>query len=181
MNLKWAIFVSGRGSNAIQFILDSCLSGSEEVKLVLSSKPGVIALQRAKRCGVMTITLDKTIDWDNVSKVLESYKINRIFLLGFMKIVPTEFLSRWQGRIYNLHPSLLPLFKGKDAIQRSYLSRSSMGVSVHHVTPGMDEGEVIKQKIVISREQKKVMNFDQIADRIALAEQILVGNVRKAL
>lgn len=75
-----------------------------------------------------------------------SQKIDKIFLLGFMRLLPASFLQKWQGRIFNLHPSLLPLYPGKNAIEKSYEAGDAMGVSIHHVITEMDAGRVVLQK-----------------------------------
>lgn len=175
---RWAIFVSGQGSNALRFLMDS---DKGEVKVVVSSKASALALKRAKRFGVQTMVLDKNIDWDSLTLGLKQRKVNKIFLLGFMRVVPANFLQDWQGSIYNLHPSLLPNFKGKDAIQRSYLSREPMGVSVHHVSTGIDEGKVILQKQVISLDQKRTMDYRLASTLMAFAEQNVVARSRNLL
>lgn len=148
MNARWAIFLSGRGSTA-QAVMD--LADAVDVRLAVSSNPQAAGLKRARRMGVATLAApvvagSKKIDWEKLQSELERRRINRIFLLGFMRIIPGSFLRKWEGRIFNLHPSLLPSFAGANAIENSFASHEPMGVSVHHVIEEMDAGKVIHRK-----------------------------------
>ncbi len=149
MSLRTAVFISGRGSN-LQALLD--LPDSVRVSLVVSTKENVWGLARAKRQGVPALILEKKIDWELLQKELLARRIQQIFLLGFMKIVPVAFLNHWQGRIWNIHPSLLPEFPGLHAIENSYASMADMGVTIHEVDEGMDEGAQIYQAVSLQQQ-----------------------------
>jgi len=153
VNPAWAVFVSGRGSNA-QALMD--IYDEVPVRLVVASKPQIWGLRRAQRMGIATLVLQPKIDWQGLLKDLERYKITHIFLLGFMRLIPPEFLSAWWGEIYNLHPSLLPEYPGTHAIERSHEAGLQMGVTVHEVTPEMDAGRRCLQKISL----QKASDFD---------------------
>jgi phosphoribosylglycinamide formyltransferase-1 len=153
MNKSWALFLSGRGSTA-QSALE--LSAEANLRLVVSSKSSAYGLKRARRAGIPTLVLDKKIDWDSLHQILIQRKIDRIFLLGFMKIVPEKFVQLWPKKIFNIHPSLLPDFKGAHGFQESFESPMAwMGVTIHEVTEGMDEGPQRLQKKVLSATEKK--------------------------
>lgn len=149
-NSRLAVFVSGRGSN-----LQSLLNSPEEfpVSLVVSNRKKAEAVLKARRSGVPVLLMDKQTSWDEVTKTLKEYRINLIYLLGFMKILPESFCREWEGRMINIHPSLLPLHPGLEGFEKSFQHRSSLGVSVHEVTAEMDAGPLIFQKEFLSASQ----------------------------
>lgn len=168
---RWAFFISGQGTN-MSALLDE--KWSLDVALVVSSSaesPGVL---RAKRSGIPVLILEKKINWQLVLKKLQQAKVTHVFLLGFMKIVPPEFLKQWTGVILNVHPSLLPAYQGLKSIERAYEDRADMGVTVHHVNSEVDAGEIVLQKKVISREQIQAVSLQQAQQKIHWAEYQLV-------
>jgi phosphoribosylglycinamide formyltransferase-1 len=164
----WAIFVSGRGSNA-QVLLDEL--DEYPVRLMVSSRSKVGALARARRRGIQTLILPQTINWSLLDEQLRNYKITHILLLGFMKIVPPDFVEKWSNKIFNLHPSLLPTFPGLRAIENSYACQAPMGVSLHLVTDEMDAGKLIFQKHTTIG---KNYDFQSTEFLISRDEQLLV-------
>src|SRR5690606_29558942 len=80
------------------------------------------------------------------------YNIEYILLAGFMKILPLEFISEFEGRIFNIHPSLLPEYKGINSIERAFNEGSDSGASLHIVDEGVDTGEVLLQRRVVKQE-----------------------------
>lgn len=169
MTKRWALFVSGSGTTA-QAALD-CLSHLE-VKLVVSSRKNAFALVRARRAGIQTLVLDSKIDWQKLEQKLSEFRINQIFLLGFLKMVPEEICRKWKGRLWNIHPSLLPKHKGLHAIEKSYEENEVMGVSLHEVTPGMDEGPLFYQQRVLLKPQS--VSFERAKILMAFSEQRLI-------
>lgn len=169
---KWALFLSGRGSTA-QSGMD--LVSDLDLRLAVSSRSMAYGLKRARRQGVPTLILDKKISWESLDQELRSRGINRIFLLGFMRIVPEGFVNSWKDQIFNVHPSLLPEFPGAHGMEESFQSDSAaMGVTIHTVTPGMDEGPRRLQKKVLGVEEKKTQSWDQARLRLAISEQRLI-------
>jgi len=168
---RWAIFLSGRGSNA--HALWENISDLN-IDLCVSSRKKSLGLLRAKRMGIPTVVLESKVDWEALTKNLEARGINRIFLLGFMKILPASFCEHWQGRIWNLHPSLLPEFTGADAIERSYEAGGSFGVSIHAVTAEMDAGPLCLQNRISSKVQTDFSTLQSAQMRISITEQRLV-------
>lgn len=171
---RWALFLSGRGSTA-QAVMD--LMDEVQVRWIVSSKPQVWGLARAKRQGIPTSVLSPKIDWNQLDLELRRRKITHIFLLGFMRLVPLEFVRMWQGRVWNVHPSLLPAFPGLQAIERSYSSRQNMGVTVHEVIAEMDAGRIVLQKKSIIRKQQETIDLNSARKAIARDEQRLVRDL----
>lgn len=178
MMRRWALFLSGRGSTA-GAALDHL--GEADIRLVVSSRKSAVGLKRARRSGVPTLALEKDIDWVALSAELNARGINAIFLLGFMRLVPESFLAEWSGRIWNLHPSLLPDFSGARALERALESRSELGASIHDVIVEMDAGQVRLQKKFPwdytsddAREERPEIGFS--AHEQGLVRQFLLSN-----
>lgn len=145
---KWAIFISGRGSNA-QALLEEMFHLN--VLICVSSRKNALGVLKAKRAGVPVMILDKDFSWEKLDQDLKRRGVNRIFLLGFMKLLPESFVNQWREKIHNLHPSLLPEFPGKDAIKQSYEAGAALGVSIHEVVTEMDAGPLVLQKKVTEK------------------------------
>jgi phosphoribosylglycinamide formyltransferase-1 len=172
---RWAFFISGQGTN-MSALLDQ--KWDLDVALVVSSSGKAPGLLRAKRNGMSTYVLDKKIDWDQVLLKLNEFQVTHIFLLGFMKIVPSEFLKKWNKTILNIHPSLLPAYQGLQSIERAYSDGADIGATVHHVTAAVDAGAIVLQKKVIPSAQTKKMSLSQVEQQLHFAEYMLV---RKAV
>ncbi len=170
--MKWAVFLSGRGSNAEAFFEMAEL----DIRFCVSSKKNAYGLLRARRNGIPTLVLDKNQDWQSLSKTLRLRQISHIFLLGFMKILPASFVEQWQGRIFNLHPSLLPLYPGKDSIEKSYQDGAALGVTIHDVITEMDAGKPLLQSLVAEPAQagNHSFSFADAQQKISITEQHLV-------
>jgi phosphoribosylglycinamide formyltransferase-1 len=144
MRTRWAVLISGRGSN-----LSALLDHQDEISiaLVVSSKAGVDGVFKARRAGVPVLVLEKRIDWTALSKTLRERGVTHICLAGFMRIVPASFVAEWPaGHIINLHPSLLPKYPGLDSISNAHRASDDIGVTVHEVDDGVDTGPVILQR-----------------------------------
>ena len=137
---NWAVFISGRGSN-LSALMECCFLDS--IGLVVSSRPHAYGLKKAKRYGLPTKVLASKVDWQDLLSVLEAYNISKIFLAGFMKILPSHFINKWQKPIVNIHPSLLPEYPGLHSIERSFEDKSAMGCTLHKVIDKVDMGEII--------------------------------------
>ena len=122
-----------------------------EVTLVASNKPQAAGLDYARSAGVSTWSFEsKGVDkeqWDRtLSGVLDEHRIGTIALAGFMRILSTWFIDHWRGRILNVHPSLLPKYRGLDTHARAIEAGDQVsGCSVHVVTEELDAGEVLGQ------------------------------------
>ncbi len=179
---SWAVFLSGRGSNA------EALWGnlSElDIRLCVSSRKSAAGLLRARRSGIPTLTLESKPDWDNLTSELKHRGISQIFLLGFMKILPAAFVDQWKTKIWNLHPSLLPDFAGAHAIENSYAQGAAIGVSVHEVTAEMDAGPLFLQRQLVDKAKEKnhSLSFEEVQMEISVCEQRLVREtaIRRSL
>ncbi|MBR4030097.1 MAG: phosphoribosylglycinamide formyltransferase [Clostridia bacterium] len=160
LKTKIAVLVSGGGTN-LQALLDAQKSGilkSGKIELVISNKEGAYALERAKKCNVKTLVLPskelgKSFESELV-KALDENQIELIILAGFMKILSADFTSRYDKRILNVHPSLIPSFCGEGfyglKVHEAALSYGVKvtGATVHYVNEIPDGGEIILQKAV---------------------------------
>ncbi|MGB2705766.1 MAG: phosphoribosylglycinamide formyltransferase [Candidatus Omnitrophota bacterium] len=151
-----AVFISGSGTN-LQAIIDAISSGriSAKIALVVSDNKDAYALERAKKAGIETFVLApggfKTReDYDReIVKELEKKKIDLIVLAGFMRLLSPYFVKKYKNRILNIHPALLPLFKGTHGIRDAFESGAKKtGVTVHFVDEKLDHGPIILQEAV---------------------------------
>ena len=150
--VKVAVFVSGGGTN-LQAILDAQndVIRSAQVALVVSSSADAYALERARNHGVPGVVLRNEAD---IQRTLEEYGIDLIVLAGYMRILSPEFTARWDKRILNVHPSLIPSFCGKGMyglhVHEAALAYGVKvtGATVHFVNEVPDGGEIIYQKAV---------------------------------
>lgn len=149
-----AIFISGRGSNMTALL--SAMAKPDypaEAALVLSNNPGAPGLDIAAKAGVKTAVVDHRDFKGNrpafeaaISGVLAGEKIDLICLAGFMRILTADFVSAWLNRMVNIHPSLLPAFRGLDTHERALAAGAAFhGCSVHLVRPEMDDGPLLGQ------------------------------------
>ena len=155
-----AILISGRGSNMAALIeAAKDKSFPAEIVLVLSNRPDAGGLDIARAAGIATVVVDhKTYGKDRVSfdramqSVLEQNRIELLCLAGFMRLLTTPFVRHWEGRMINIHPALLPAFKGLDTHQRALDAGAKLhGATVHFVVPEMDAGPIIMQGAVAVR------------------------------
>ena len=154
--LQLGVLVSGVGSN-LQAILDAIGAGTlnAQVKVVIANRPGALALERARAAGVPALTIPhkdfasrEAFDRALVSALREA-NVNWVVLAGFMRVLTPEFLSAFQGRIINIHPSLLPSFPGVEATKQALdYGVKLTGCTVHFVDQGVDSGKIIAQRAV---------------------------------
>ena len=157
---KLAVLISGRGSN-LQSLLDAAAAKDfpAEIALVISNKPDAGGLARAEKAGVPQLTINHRdfgrgpaarAAFDNaLSDALAKADVDFICLAGFMRILTEEFVERWRGKLINIHPSLLPSFKGLDVHERMIEAGVKIsGCTVHFVTAEMDAGPIIGQAAV---------------------------------
>lgn len=178
---KVAIFISGRGSNMAALLYASQLpEAAYEVVLVAANDPSADGLQLAAAEGVHTFALSHQgmprADHDAaMEKAARKAGADYIILAGYMRILTDRFVKRWQGRILNIHPSLLPKYPGLDTHQRAIDAGDSHGgVSVHLVTPDLDAGEVLGQMKVAIREGETA---ESLAERVRYAEHQLYPRI----
>ncbi|MGF1683699.1 phosphoribosylglycinamide formyltransferase [Photobacterium minamisatsumaniensis] len=148
------VLISGNGSN-LQAIIDACDSGiieNAKVAAVLSNKANAYGLERAKESGIDALHLSAVdftdrAEYDQAMSVLiDNYQPDLVILAGFMRILSGEFVRHYQGRMINIHPSLLPKYTGLNTHQRAIdAGDTEHGTSVHFVTEELDGGPVILQ------------------------------------
>ena len=154
--LRVAILISGGGSNMRALIQAARSPGyPAEIALVLSNRPEAGGLAAAKAAGIATAAVDHKIhtgraDFEAAMQaVLDIHRIQFICLAGFMRLLTPAFVARWAGRMINIHPALLPAFKGLDTHARALAAGvAEHGCTVHYVVPAMDEGPAILQAAV---------------------------------
>jgi len=157
MNL--AVFASGRGSNFSAIV--KAIQQNEiraKLRILVCDQPGALVIKRAQRAGVRVV-LAKREDFSSrrdfetaIIQRLEEYRIDLIALAGFMRLLSPMFVKRYRKRILNIHPALLPAFKGAHAIKDAFdCGVGTTGVTVHFVDEKVDHGPIIlQQKIKIS-------------------------------
>ncbi|XP_051647152.1 trifunctional purine biosynthetic protein adenosine-3 [Manacus candei] len=173
--VKVAVLISGTGTNLEALINSTKKSTSfAQIVLVVSNKPGVEGLRKAERAGIPTRVIEHTAfpsraDFDGaVDEVLREFSVQLVCLAGFMRILSGPFVRKWEGKILNIHPSLLPSFKGAHA-HRLVLQAGVRvtGCTVHFVAEEVDAGAIIFQEAV----PVKVGDTEQtLAERVKEAE-----------
>ncbi len=153
---KIAFMVSGNGTN-MENLINDCHNGRimAEASLVICDKPEAGAIKRAKNYGVPVAVVDrkafaaKQAFEAEIIRKLEERKIDWVVLAGFMRILSSEFVRKYWGRLINIHPSLLPAFPGAHGIRDAFDAKvKETGVTVHFVDEGVDSGKIILQKKV---------------------------------
>lgn len=150
------VLISGRGSN-LQALLDACAEPDypARIVLVISNKADAYGLQRAEAAGVPSIVISHKDYPDRpqfdaaMTAALEQAGVKLVCLAGFMRILSEGFVTRWENRLINIHPSLLPKFKGTETHRRALeAGETEHGCTVHWVTAELDSGPIILQKPV---------------------------------
>lgn len=156
MTVKIAVLVSGRGSN-LQAIIDSIEKGyikNAAVNVVISNKADAYALERARKHGISAVFLDPEgldrAEYDReILNVLRQYDTDLLLLAGYFRLLGSEIIEAYRHRILNIHPSLLPAFKGLHAQKQAFeYGVKVAGCTVHFVDEGLDSGPIILQKCV---------------------------------
>ncbi|WP_207476216.1 phosphoribosylglycinamide formyltransferase [Arenibaculum pallidiluteum] len=154
--LRLGILASGRGSN-LQALIDACADPAfpAEIALVLSNRPGAQAIARAQAVGLGTGIVpheafaDRESHERAIDAALAGAGVELTCLAGYMRLLTPWFVERWRDRLLNIHPSLLPAFKGLDTHARALAAGVRFhGCTVHFVRPEMDEGPILAQAAV---------------------------------
>lgn len=176
--IRVGVLISGRGSNmvALSEYKRRDPDRAYDIALVASNVPDARGLVVAKRFGFKTWSLSHkgmdraTYDME-VDAALRAHDVELIVLAGYMRLLSSEFVARWPERILNIHPSLLPLYKGLDTHRRALLAGDDYaGCSVHIVTDDLDSGPVIAQAKVRIRPRD---DAESLATRVLAAEHAL--------
>ena len=152
-----AVLISGRGSNMVALI-DAAKAKDypAEIVLVVSNLPDAAGLDRARQDGITTAVVDhlgfgkdREAFERALDEELQAHRIDLVCLAGFMRLLTPWFVTRWSGRMLNIHPALLPQFKGLHAHRRAIEAGAERhGATVHFVVPEMDSGPIILQDSV---------------------------------
>ena len=184
--MRIAVLVSGNGSN-LQALIDAQLGKqlSGQIIGVLSNKADAYALQRAEKANIATAVIShkdypnrESFD-DAMHQQLLAWEIDLVILAGFMRILTPNFVSQWQGKMLNIHPSLLPFYKGINTHQRVLNTGDRLhGCTVHFVTAELDAGQSIAQSVIqVSLHD----NVESLAQRVHELEHFIYPQVAEWL
>jgi phosphoribosylglycinamide formyltransferase-1 len=171
-----AVLISGRGSNMaalIEAAKDATFPAG--IVLVLSNRPAAAGLAAARSRAITTAVVDHAAHGQDreaferkMQELLEAHRVELVCLAGFMRLLTPWFVTRWQGRMINIHPALLPAFKGLDTHARALAAGVRIhGASVHFVEPDVDSGPIIAQGAVAVRDDDTAAT---LADRVLAIE-----------
>jgi phosphoribosylglycinamide formyltransferase 1 len=175
---RTAIFISGRGSN-MRSLIEAARAPDypAEIALVLSNRPEAEGLAYARALGIQTAAVDHKIyagrmEFEkSVQILLDLHRIELICLAGFMRLLTPAFVHAWEGRLLNIHPALLPAYRGLHTHERALADGVKIhGCTVHFVVPEMDEGPIIAQAAVAVLDDDTP---DTLAARVLAQEHIL--------
>ncbi|MBR0110748.1 MAG: phosphoribosylglycinamide formyltransferase [Bacteroidales bacterium] len=151
---KLAVFASGEGTN-FEAIARACTDGvlAAEVVLLVCDKPGAPVVEKAVRLGIDTFVFsprdyaDKAAFETEIVRALDARKVDLVCLAGYMRIIGDTLLGAYAGRMVNIHPSLLPAFRGAHAVEQAVAYGVKVyGITVHWVSPELDGGKIIAQR-----------------------------------
>ena len=155
--LRLAVLISGRGSN-MEALIKSCAQADfpAEIAVVIANRPDAGGIEKAQAAGLKTAIIDhkqfsnrQAFEEVLQRTILEHGGIDLVCLAGFMRVLTPWFVDQWPERMLNIHPSLLPDYKGLDTHARALADgRTEAGCTVHYVVPEMDDGPVIVQRRV---------------------------------
>ena len=182
MKLSVAILISGSGSNMVQLIKSMDHEHPAFPSIVISNKSGALGLKKAQDLGIPTKVIDQNLIKSNglnfeieLINILIENRINIICLAGFMKILSEKFIKKFSDRILNIHPSLLPKYKGLNTHARALASNDAIaGCSVHLVTAELDGGPVLAQTKVLIEKNETV---DSLKAKVLIQEHVLYPKV----
>ena len=170
-----AVFASGTGSNFVNLVKNEELKDYCNIKLLICDNKKAKVIDRAKELNIDTFVFnpkefDSKKEYEDV--VLDKVKdMEYIVLAGYMRILSAYFLENYHGKIINIHPSLLPLYKGINSIERAYINKDmEIGISIHYVNEEVDGGEILAQdKFIVDYNE----NLEQVIDRVHKLEHRL--------
>ena len=180
------VFISGRGSNLESIItVSKDLNFPGEISVVFSDNPDAKGMELAYKNNIDAISLDincfkdKNDFEEEILKLIEPYNLKLVCLAGYMKILSKKFIDKFPGKIINIHPSLLPKYKGLDTHRRVIENNETVtGCTVHYVDENLDDGEIVLQKEV------KIDNEDTehtLADKVLKEEHLIYPEAIKLI
>lgn len=186
MSIKLGVLISGSGTN-LQALIDAIAAGKLDasIELVVSSRPSAYGLKRAEEAGIQTLTLSKEIYADPIvadeviATELRRAGVDYVLMAGYMRMVHDPILASFPNRVVNIHPALLPSFKGAHAIQDAFdYGVKVTGVTVHFANSDYDCGPIIAQRPV---EVEEGWTVDQLEARIHEVEHQIYPHVAQLL
>jgi phosphoribosylglycinamide formyltransferase 1 len=164
-----AVFISGGGST-LQALLE--MQHQIEIAVIVTNRKKALGTLKARRFGKNIIHFNKEMSFAALNQILKDLNIERIFLAGFMKLLPAEFVELWKGKIMNIHPSLLPAYPGLNSAETCWQDNFDMGASIHEVITEVDAGPILLQQ----KSFKKPKSLTQTESEIFLrrTEQFLL-------
>jgi phosphoribosylglycinamide formyltransferase-1 len=186
MSIKLGVLLSGSGTN-LQAIIDRIEEGTLDasIELVVSSRPSAYGLKRAEKHVLQTLTLSKELYADPlvadevIAAQLKMHDVDYVIMAGYMRMVHDPILAAFPNRVVNLHPALLPSFKGAHAIQDAYdYGVKVTGVTVHFADEKYDCGPIIAQQALVVQEGWTV---DELEEHIHQIEHKLYPNTIQLL
>lgn len=185
-SFRIAVFASGQGSN-FQALVDAERKGQlggAEIVLLVSDKPLAPVVKRANEAGIPCFVFDPKSyatreDYEiDIDAELTKYGVDLVVLAGYMRLLTSVIVNKYEGRMINIHPSLLPAFPGKNAIGQAIdYGVKLTGVTVHFVDGGMDTGAVIAQRSVVIEDKD---SLESLTDKIHAVEMLLYPEVVSA-
>jgi phosphoribosylglycinamide formyltransferase-1 len=175
---KIVVLLSGNGTN-LQKIIEHIESGEvkAEISAVISNRADAFGLQRAENASIPSVVLEHTHFSDreafdqSLAQIIDSYEPDLIVLAGFMRILSDAFVAHFDGKLINIHPSLLPKYKGLHTHKRALENKETEhGATVHFVIPELDAGEIILQGVVAVKADD---NEESLAERVHQIEYII--------
>ena len=182
MKLSVAILISGSGSNMVQLIKSMDDNHPAFPSIVISNKPNAAGIKKARDLGIPTQIINENFEQSNgidfeaeLTEILNRYEVKIICLAGFMRILSKDFIDVFKGRILNIHPSLLPKYKGLNTHARAIAAKDKFsGCSVHLVTAELDGGPILAQrKVVID----KTDTAETLSSKVLEEEHLLYPEV----
>jgi phosphoribosylglycinamide formyltransferase-1 len=184
--IKVAILISGRGSN-MKALIDACkdINFPAEIAMVISNKHDALGLNYAQQNNILTAIIDHKKFYSRqqfeeaIDREITKCGIDIICLAGFMRVLSPWFVEKFQGRLINIHPSLLPEFKGANAVADALNSGAKIsGCTTHFVSVDVDSGEIIMQAQVdiLSND-----DFNSLAQKILVQEHIIYPQTLKKI
>ena len=177
------ILISGKGSNMLN-IAKACDNGTlnARVKIVISNKPSE-GIYKAQKIGIPTKIIEtknfnSKLKFENeITNILKINKVSLVCLAGFMKILSKKFVSQWEKRLINIHPSLLPKFKGLNTFEKVLQKKEKKtGCTVHFVNEKLDAGKIILKKSFYINSKDNISSLKkktQALEYIAYSEAII--------
>ena len=186
MSIKLGVLISGSGTN-LQALIDRIADGSLDatIELVVSSRPSAFGLKRAEAAGIQTLTLSKELYADPlvadqvIAAALKQAEVDYVIMAGYMRMVHAPILDAFENRVVNLHPALLPSFKGAHAIADAYeYGVKVTGITVHFADDKYDCGPIIAQRALAVEEG---WSMDELEAHIHELEHALYPEVVQML